>query len=106
MRHGVTYGQVGMGVGHGGLLVQRYGVVHGGGDASNFELLLHGVAAVHLDGVLGPGAGRAGRGRRAEGEVRAAGAGAGVDATRGVRAADIAVAVAGVVGANAMLPNF
>ena len=35
--------------------------------------------------------------------IVAAVAGAGADATRGVRAADIAVAVAGIVGANAML---
>jgi hypothetical protein len=57
LRHGITHGQLGLRVGHGGLLVQRNGVVHGGGDASGLQLHLHPFAVGHLHGVLGPGAG-------------------------------------------------
>lgn len=57
LRHGIAHGQLGMRVGHGGLLVERCGVVHGGGDACGLQLRLHLAAVWHLHGVLGPGAG-------------------------------------------------
>lgn len=54
---GVAHGEVGCGVGHGGLLIDGDGVVHSGWDARGLELLLHALAVGDLDGVLGPGAG-------------------------------------------------
>lgn len=53
----IAHGQLHCCIGHGGLFVQRYGVVHGGRDARLFELFLQGFAVRDLDGVLGPGAG-------------------------------------------------
>ena len=57
LRHNVAHGQARRWVGHRWLLIERNGVVHGGGDAGGLEALLHWVAVGHLNGVLGPDAG-------------------------------------------------
>ena len=57
LRHGVAHGQAGNGVGHGGSLVERDGVMHGGGYAGGLEFFLHCTPVTDLNGVLRPGTG-------------------------------------------------
>ncbi len=56
LRHGIAHRQFCGGVGHGRLLVEWDGVVHGGGDTLLLQLGLHVGSVRHLDGVLRPGA--------------------------------------------------